>query len=78
MASRSTLKNVTLTADEETLERAKRRAAEQQKTLNAVFREWLEQYACDSSGGAAYDALMKDLSRVSAGRKFSRDEINER
>jgi hypothetical protein len=51
--------------------------------LNAEFRKWLQQYANTRSEAQrrvqAYRELMQDLSAVSSGgRKFSRDEMNER
>jgi len=47
-------------------------------TLNAAFREWLRQYAGAASAGERYEAVMRALKKVDAGRKFSRDEMNER
>jgi len=42
------------------------------------FREWLEQFTARSGGTQEFDALMKRLKHVQAGRRFSRDEMNER
>ncbi len=38
------MKNITLSADENLIESARQRAASEQTTLNAKFREWLEDY----------------------------------
>ncbi len=38
------LKNITLSADEALIREARRQAALQNTSLNALFREWLEQY----------------------------------
>ena len=46
--------------------------------LNATFREWLEQFTAQTGGALEFDALMKRLKHVQAGRSFSRDEMNER
>ena len=35
------MKNITLSADEDLIERARQIARAQHKTLNAAFREWL-------------------------------------
>jgi len=43
-----------------------------------MFREWLEQFTARSGGTLEFDALMKRLKHVQAGRRFSRDEMNER
>jgi hypothetical protein len=72
-------KNVTLSADEHLIAAARRRAAAENRTLNDLFREWLARYAGEGSDAEVYRKLMEHLSRkVVAGRKFSRDEMNER
>ena len=40
----SRMKNITLSADEDLIERARLVAREQRRTLNDVFREWLAQF----------------------------------
>jgi len=73
------MKNITLSAEEHLIEQARRTAQAQHKTLNAAFREWLEQYAAQAGDVEAYERLMKKLKgHVVAGRKFSREEMNER
>jgi hypothetical protein len=72
------MKNVTLSADDDLIERARQVARAQKTTLNDAFREWLAQFAAGAGDGHAFDALMKDLSHVNSGRRFSRDEMNER
>jgi hypothetical protein len=72
------MKNITLSADEQLIEQARLLAKSQHKTLNAIFREWLEQFTARSGGIQEFDALMKRLKHVRAGRHFSRDEMNER
>ena len=72
------MKNITLSADERLIEQARLLAKSQHKTLNAMFREWLEQFTARSGGKQEFDALMKRLKHVQAGRRFSRDEMNER
>jgi hypothetical protein len=72
------MKNITLSADEQLIEQARLLAKSQHKTLNAMFREWLEQFTAQGGGTQEFDALMKRLKHVQAGRRFSRDEMNER
>lgn len=72
------MKNITLSADEQLIEQARLLAKSRHKTLNAVFREWLEQFTAQSGDAQEFDALMKRLKHVAAGRHFSRDELNER
>jgi hypothetical protein len=72
------VKKITFSADGHLIEQARNRARAQHTTLNAAFREWLLQFAARPGDGSEYDALMKRLRYVKAGRHFSRDEMNER
>jgi len=72
------VKNITLSADEDLIERARLVARSQHTTLNAAFREWLVSFTRQSGNVQEFDALMRRLRHVNAGRRFSRDEMNER
>lgn len=73
------MKNITLSADEDLIERARRTAQSQHKTLNAAFREWLEDFVTKSGSLAEYDQLMERLRRrVRSSGPYTRDEMNER
>jgi len=72
------VKNITLSADESLIERARLIAKSQRKTLNAAFREWLENFTAQAGDAQEFDALMNRLRHVKAGRRFNRDEMNER
>jgi proline dehydrogenase len=72
------MRNITLSADEHLIEQARLLAKSQHKTLNVLFREWLAQLTARSGDAQEFDALMKRLNHVNAGRRFSRDEMNER
>ena len=72
------VKNITLSAEEDLIQRARLRAAKEKRTLNAAFRDWLQRYAGAETGPEEYAQLMKRLGHVRSGRKFSRDEMNER
>jgi len=72
------MKNITLSADETLIEQARLVAQTRHTTLNAAFREWLEQYAAHAGGGAAVDALMRRLRHVRSSGPYTRDELNER
>ena len=72
------MKNITLSADEALIRQARERAARDGSTINTEFRKWLVEYTKGQDRVAAYDALMKELSYVRAGRKFTREEMNER
>jgi len=74
------MKNVTLSASEELIEQARQIALAKHTTLNQAFRDWLADYTARESGVGEYQSFMRRLaeSGVRAGRKFSRDEMNER
>jgi len=72
------MKNITLSADEDLIERARLIAREQRRTLNEAFREWLAQFTQSAGDAQGFDALMTRLRDVDAGRHFSREELNER
>ncbi len=72
------MKNITLSADENLIEQARLTAQARHTTLNAAFREWLEQYASQAGAGAAIDALMRRLRHVRSSGPYTRDEMNER
>lgn len=72
------MKNITLSADEDLIEKARAVARGQRRTLNAAFREWLEHYTAGDGNVQNFDALMRELRTVNAGRHFSREELNER
>lgn len=73
------MKNITLSADENLIEQARTIARSQHRTLNDAFREWLGEFTSNGAADAqAFDSLMKRLRHVDAGRKYTRDEMNER
>ncbi|HTP45012.1 MAG TPA: hypothetical protein VMJ13_10615 [Candidatus Acidoferrum sp.] len=72
------MKNITLSADDHLIDQARLVAKAQHKTLNTAFREWLEQFTRQSGNAQEFDSLMKRLQHVRAGRRFTRDEMNER
>jgi len=74
----TSVKNVTLSADEHLIEHARSLAQSQHKTLNALFREWLLQLTTQHGETQSYESLMQRLGHVRAGRHFTRDEMNDR
>jgi hypothetical protein len=72
------LQNVTFSAEKTLIHKARLRAKAENTTLNAEFRQWLEQYAERLHSEADFMALMARLDYVNPGRSFSRDEMNER
>lgn len=72
------MKNVTLSADEHLIEKARQRATKEGTTLNEAFREWLSRYVSQDTAPTAYRYLMNELTYAAPGKKFSRDELNAR
>lgn len=72
------LKNITLSADQQLIQLAREKAAKENSTLNAQFRAWLERYVSNDRKLIDYDSLMDRLAYGQPGKKFPRDEMNER
>jgi len=73
------LRNITLSADEQLIEAARKKATSTQSTLNVEFRKWLANYtqAQDDNAVLRLRDVMQQLSHGDAGRSFSRDELNQ-
>lgn len=73
--------NLTLSVDDEVVEKARQRAGAIGKSLNQLVREYLERLAGKSDLEAAA-AELRELARTplgnSRGWKFNREEIHER
>lgn len=75
------VQNITRSADEELIEAAREKARAERTTLNEKFRGWLEEYAGrdrpDVEPAMALLAHIRTYART-GGRKFTREEMNER
>ena len=75
------LRNITLSADEQLIARARDKAGAAQTTLNVEFRKWLAAYAATQDDAAVSrfrDVMVQLGNTADAGRSFTRDELNER
>ncbi len=74
------MKNITLSARQDLIERGRQMARNRKTTLNALFRDWLEQMGDGEMREQTYRQQMKRLTgRVRVGnRKLTREEMNER
>ena len=75
------MRNITLSAADALIDRAREKARLQGLSLNDEFRNWLASYVEEPRGQDAvtrFRAAMQTLSHVDAGRVFNRDEMNER
>ncbi len=72
------MKKITLSADQALIKQARRRAQREGTTLNEAFRQWLRRYVAQEFGATGYGSLMKELQYAKPGRRFARQEMNER
>lgn len=75
------MKNITFSAKEEAIDKARKAAAKQHRTLNELFREWLENISHETGDEEVSDrlyALWKTSNYLCVGKKLSRDDLNER
>lgn len=74
------MKNITLSADEKLIEAARERARAEHTTLNEQFRLWLADYARREQQAERAMAVVRELQGKvrTGGRKFTREEMNER
>lgn len=74
------MKNITLSADEGLIEEARRIATSRSTTLNAEFRLWLADYAGRKRQAEKAMSTIRELQGKygTGGRKFTREEMNER
>jgi len=74
----SSVKNITLSAEESLIQKARRKAQEEDTSLNQRFREWLVQYVGATIRDHEYNELMESFNYARPGKRFTRDEMNER
>ena len=73
------MRNITLSADADTIDAARQRAESEHTTLNAEFRKWLDRYARRHQATRAINSVRELRAKyATGGRKFTRDEMNER
>ena len=72
------LKNVTFSAEKDLIDKAREKAQSEKTTLNVVFRRWLKQYTGKKNVNNEIDMVMESVDYAKSGKKFSRDEFNER
>ncbi|MDQ7053481.1 MAG: hypothetical protein Q9P14_11505, partial [candidate division KSB1 bacterium] len=58
------LKNITLSADEQLIKKAREKARRENTTLNETFRQWLKRYVMSDQEQFNYEELMDSLSYV--------------
>jgi hypothetical protein len=74
------VRNITLSAEPDLIDDARAQAQRENSTLNEQFRLWLVRYTQRRSRAEAAMASIKALQQYvdTSGRKFTREEMNER
>lgn len=72
------MKNITLSADEHLIELARQEARTRKTTLNALFRQWLEEISRSNERRQKANEIIQRMSQYDSGGPFTRDELNER
>ena len=72
------LKNITLSAEDKLITMGRLKATKENTTLNEKFRQWLAYYANIHQNAQDYHKMMDELSYAKPGKKFTRDDMNER
>jgi hypothetical protein len=74
------MRNITLSADEALIEAAREKARAEKTTLNEQFRKWLADYAGRERQAEEAMRVIAEMRRYvrTGGRKFTREELNER
>ena len=74
------MKKITLTVDEELIDAAQHKAAVEGTTLEALFQRWLYDYVERGRQTDRAMAVIRELQEMidTSGRKFTRNEMNER
>jgi hypothetical protein len=73
------MKNITFSADERVIELAREEARNRKTTLNALFREWMEDLARRDERRQRVAEVYENLAaHITFMPKLTRDEMNER
>jgi hypothetical protein len=72
--------NITLSADKEVIEQARKLFSKRGTTVNAEFRKWLVAQSKSDAKKRRSDMLkaLESMPDLNIGRKLTRDELNER
>lgn len=75
------MKNITFSAKEELIEKARKAARDKNRTLNELFREWLKTVSDEAKDMKVAEKLEDTWNKTSylrVGKKLSRNDMNER
>lgn len=72
------IKNITLSAEDALLKKSRLKAQSENTTINSLFREWLMKYISRGLENDNINLIMDKYTYANSGKKFSREEMNER
>jgi len=73
------MRNITLSADEDLIESARRKAESEKTTLNNLFRGWLSSYTKTASLDVdEVRRIVSQAGKFREGRRLTREEWHER
>jgi len=74
------MKNITFTANESLIEKARKKAKEEMTSLNAKIQEWLQQYVNEPERPTDFDEYWKQYDGLNfpGASQLTREERNER
>ena len=72
------MKNITLSADADVIERARECARRRKSTLSGLFREWLAELVEQRDAERRLSELDLRVAYARSGGKFTREEMNAR
>jgi hypothetical protein len=74
------MRTITLSAEDALIEAAEKRARAENTTLDEAFQKWLAEYSGSEARVKAAMEVIEELRKYvrSDGRKFTREEMNER
>lgn len=72
------MKNVTFRIQEDMLRKAREKAGKERKSLNNLINQWLKNYSATQDEAFDVHKYLERVRGVKIGRKFTREEMNER
>ena len=72
------LKNITLSAEDVLIKKAREKAQTEQRTINGLFREWLKKYINQTKTHNNFEEFMNQANYARPGKKLTREEMNAR
>lgn len=70
--------NVTFRIQENMLRKAREKAVKERKSLNNLVNQWLKNYSVAQDAAFDVHKYLDRVKGVKIGRKFTREEMNER